>query len=172
MRRRSHFALLGVPVRLRPAAALSGVLAGMLAYVLARLLARGERPSPALGLLGTLTWYDTELAHVIGHIISARMAGAPMSYIRWGFMAMTGYTDHDVTPQQHIGRSLGGPIASGVAALVWWLAHRMLGDTLLGRAAQIAAIQNGLIALGSLLPIPIIDGGVILENLRKLKIEN
>lgn len=172
MRRKAHGVLLGVPVRLRPAAALAGALAGLLAYVLARLLARDERSAPALGLLGTLTWYDTELTYVVGHIISARMAGAPMSYIRWGFLAMTGYTDHDVTPQQHIGRSLGGPIASGAATLVWWLARRALGDTLLGRAAQIAAIQNGLIALGSLLPLSIFDGGVILENLHKLRIEN
>jgi hypothetical protein len=96
------------------------------------------------------------------------MVGAPMDYVRWGILATNGYANHDVSPQQHIGRSLGGPIASGLAALGYWLTWRALGNTLLGKLALVAFLQNGLIALGSLFPLPVIDGGVILANLRKM----
>src|SRR5690349_3099636 len=115
MRSGSHFALLGVPVRVRPIAALPGLLVGALTYALARLLAREEPTSPLLGLAGALSWYEVDLIHVAGHIISSQLAGAPMDYVSWGILAANGYHDHDVTPRQHIGRSLGGPIASALA---------------------------------------------------------
>jgi hypothetical protein len=171
MRRSSQVVWLDVPVRLRPPAALAGVLAGALAYAAARRRSP-EQPALALSLLGVLAWYELELIHVTGHIISARMANAPMDYISWSILAMTGYNKHDVTPEQHIGRAVGGPIASAAAALTYWLVWRLLGDTLLGRAAQHAFLLNGLTVLVSLLPSPIFDGGVILENVGKLRIEN
>jgi len=168
MRRNPHFLLLGVPVRLRPIAVVPGVLIGALIYALVRAFSDDKRTSLALGLASALTWYEADLIHVGGHILSSRMAGAPMDYVRWGIFAINGYANHDVSPQQHIGRSIGGPIASGIAALGYWLAWRALGDTLPGKLALIAFLQNGLTALGSLFPLPMIDGGVILANLRKL----
>jgi hypothetical protein len=167
MPRTPHFHILGVPTRLRPIAALPGLLLAALIYGLARRLAR-ESPAPLLALTGALAWYEADLIHVTGHIASSQLAGAPMDYVRWGFFATNGYTRHDVTPQQHIGRSLGGPIASGLAAIVYWLAWRALGRTLLGQFALIACIQNTVIALGSLAPLRIFDGGVIYANLPKL----
>ena len=91
-----------------------------------------------------------------------------MDDVRWGILAGTLYRDNDVTPRQHIGRAIGGPIASGLVALLWWLAWRALGKTLLGRVALVACLQNAFLALGSLLPLSWVDGGVIVANLRKL----
>jgi hypothetical protein len=167
MPRPPHFHILGVPTRLRPIAALPGLLMAALIYALARRMAR-EAPAPLLALAGALAWYEADLIHVAGHIVSSQLVDAPMDYVRWGFFATTGYTRHDVTPRQHIGRSLGGPIASGVAAVVYWLAWRALGRTLLGQLALIACIQNTITALGSLAPLPVIDGGVIYANLGKI----
>jgi hypothetical protein len=138
-----------------------------LIYIVARRLAR-DSPAPLLALASALAWYEADLIHVAGHITSSRLVDAPMEYVRWGFFAINGYTQHDVSPRQHIGRSLGGPIASGVAAIAYWLIWRALGRTLLGQIALIACIQNAVTALGSLAPLPIIDGGVIYANLRKL----
>ena len=166
MPRTPHFHILGVPTRLRPIAALPGPLIGVLTYALARRLAR-ESPAPLLALAGALAWYEADLIHVAGHIVSSRIVDAPMEYVRWGIFATNGYSKHDVSPRQHIGRSLGGPIASAMAAIVYWLTWRTLGRTLLGQIALIACIQNTVIALGSLAPLPIIDGGVIYANLRK-----
>ena len=167
MPRTPHFHILGVPTRLLPIAALPGLLTGALTYTLARRLAR-ESPAALLALAGALAWYEVDLIHVVGHIASSRLVDAPMDYVRWGFFASNGYTRHDVTPRQHIGRSLGGPIASGLAAVFYWLAWRALGRTLLGRIALIACIQNAVIALGSLAPISLVDGGVIYTNLRRI----
>ena len=166
MRHEPHFYILGVPTQLRPIAALPGPLIGALTYILMRRLAR-ESPAPLLALAGALAWYEAALIHVAGHIVSSQTVDAPMEYVRWGIFATNGYTKHDVTPRQHIGRSLGGPIASAVAAIVYWLAWRALGRTLLGKIALIGCIQNTVIALGSLAPLPIIDGGVIYANLGK-----
>src|SRR5262245_36253470 len=167
MPRTPHFHILGVPTRLLPIAALPGALMGALTYALVRKLARGS-PARLLALAGALAWYEADLIHVAGHIVSSQLADAPMDYVRWGIFATNGYTRHDVTPQQHIGRSLGGPIASALAAIFYWLAWRTLGGTLLGRMALIACIQNTITALGSLAPLPIIDGGVIYANIRNL----
>jgi len=154
-----------VPARLRPSAALPLPVIGALVYLLARKLR--EEQAPLLALAGVLSWYEADLIHVAGHIVSSRRAGAPMDEVRWGFLAANGYHDHDVSPQQHIGRSLGGPIASAAAALLYWLAWRALHRTLLGRVALIACVQNALVAIGSMAPLPVIDGGVIYANLRK-----
>jgi hypothetical protein len=160
-----HFHILGVPTRLRPIATLSGLLTGTLTYALARRLNR-ESPAALLALAGAVAWYDADLIHVAGHIVSSRLVDAPMDYVSWGFFATNGYKQHDVTPQQHIGRSLGGPIASGLAAVIYWVAWRALGRTLLGRIALVACIVNTVVALGSLAPISLVDGGVIYTNLR------
>jgi hypothetical protein len=157
--------ILGVPVRFHAAAALSGPLIAALVYLLSR---RKVPNAPALAVAGALSWYEADLIHVAGHIVSSQMVDAPMDYVRWGFLAANGYRVHDVTPRQHIGRSLGGPIASGIAAIVYWLAWQALGSTLLGRAMLVASLQNGLVALGSLAPLPIVDGGVIYANLRSM----
>ena len=162
-----HFYILGVPARLLPLAALPGPLLGALTYALARRLAR-EAPAPLLALAGALSWYEADLIHVAGHIVSSQLAGAPMDYVNWGIFAINGYRKHDVSPRQHLGRSLGGPLASALAALLYWLAWRALGRSLLGRIALIACIQNAVTAIGSMAPLPIIDGGVIYANLRKL----
>ncbi len=83
-----------------------------------------QRDSIIIGLAAILLWYQTDIVHVIGHIISARLSKAPMDYVKWGIMPLTGYHDHDVTPEQHIGRSVGGPIASALAVVgyqILWL---------------------------------------------------
>jgi len=151
---------------MRPEALLSDLLAGALAYLSARTLPDDQRMP--LVLASIALWPTSELIHTAGHIISARQAGAPMDEVRWSILAGTLYRDNDVTPRQHIGRAIGGPIASGVVALLWWLAWRSLGKTLLGRVALAACLQNAFLALGSLLPLPWVDGGVIVANIRKL----
>src|SRR5689334_20305819 len=163
---RSQLALLGVPVRMRPEATLSSLLVGALTYLLTRTPPQNQRLP--LVLASVALWPTSELIHTAGHIISARQAGAPMDQVRWGILAGTLYRDNDVTPRQHIGRAIGGPVASGLVSLLWWLAWRVLGKTLLGHVALAACLQNAFLALGSLLPLPWVDGGMIAANLRKL----
>jgi hypothetical protein len=156
--------VLGLKTDVRPSAALAGLAMGALAYAL---LPGG--PRRLLGsALGVALWYEAELNHTLGHVVSARLAGAPIDRLRWGLMLATLYDNNDVTPRQHIGRAMGGPLASALAMLCWWLLWRLSSDRPVGRLALIALAFNTLLTLVSWLPLPWVDGGVILRNIRKL----
>lgn len=157
--------LFGVTVEVRPAALVPGPIVAALTYAL---LPRKSK-SVATALASGLLWYEADLIHVVSHVVSARMADAPMDRVRWGVMPATLYDNNAVSPQQHIGRSLGGPIGSAMAMLICWVLWRALQGTPAGRLALIALIHNTIIALGSWLPIPFVDGGVIWKNIGKLE---
>ncbi len=91
-----------------------------------------------------------------------------MDRIDWGVLPQTLYDDNDVTPQQHIGRAIGGPLASALSMLIWWSIWRVLQGKPIARVALIAMIHNMIITLGSWLPLPLVDGGVIYKNIRRL----
>ncbi len=155
---------MGMKIDVRPSAALPGLAIAALTYAL---LPGGPRRLLA-SALGASLWYEAELNHVLGHALSSRLAGAPMDQLRWGLLARTLYDNNDVTPRQHIGRAMGGPLGSALAMLCWWVAWRLSADRPVGRLALIALACNTLLTLGSWLPLPWVDGGVILRNIRKL----
>jgi hypothetical protein len=167
--RKPAFSWLGVPVILRPSAVVPPLLIAGLAFAVARRRGYGVRAALAIAAANMALWAETDLVHTSGHILSARRAGAPMDYVSWGIISSTRYDDNDVAPAQHIGRAVGGPIASGLAALAYWLLWRALRGTPLGPLLASGAIQNALIGGGSLAPLPMVDGGVILENVLKLR---
>jgi hypothetical protein len=150
MSRKPLFALLGVPVIPRPDLLLPAPLSGALAYAVARRGAYGRGSALVVGVAAALLWYKAELIHVAGHILSSRACDAPMDFVSFGILAGNGYYKHDVTPQQHVGRSIGGPIASGVAAIIYWLLWRARKGRLPGAIAAAGCIQNALLAAGSL----------------------
>lgn len=154
----------GVKIDVRPTAVLPGLVTAALTYAL---LPSG--PRRLLGALaGASLWYEAELNHVLGHLVSARQAGAPMDRMRWGLLVSTLYDDNDVTPRQHIGRAVGGPLGSALAMLCWWVLWRLSSGKPVRRLALIALAFNMCLTLGSWVPLPWVDGGVILRNIRKL----
>lgn len=160
---RPHLTLLGVPVTLRPTALVAGVLSTLaVAFV-----TRGRRVglSAAAGAL----WYTADCVHVAGHIVSSRAAGAPMDAVDFGIFPKSVYSDHDVSPQQHIGRASGGVLASLIATLVLTALARTVTNPPARRLLTICAAQHGLLLGLSLLPLQIVDGGVIYTNLPKLR---
>jgi hypothetical protein len=159
---RGHFSLLGVPVTLRPTALGAGLLSALIVALLLR--ERRVALSAAAGVL----WYSADCAHVVGHIISSQAVGAPLDAVDFGVFPKSVYDNHDVTPQQHIGRSIGGVGASLIAALALTLLARRVANPLLRRLLTISAAQHGALGLLSLLPVRFVDGGVIYANLRKL----
>jgi hypothetical protein len=151
---------LGVPVRLRPIAA----VAGLLNLVLIGLITRDAK----LALAAAGLWYTADAAHVAGHIASSHLAGAPLDAVDFGLYPMSVYHDHDVTPQQHIGRASGGVGTSLVLAILLALVVRLLGEGQGHRLARVAAAQHAFLAAASLLPIRMVDGGIIYTNLLKI----
>ncbi|MGD2077160.1 MAG: hypothetical protein PVH18_02180 [Chloroflexota bacterium] len=127
-----------------------------------------ERSWPArlaVGALSAFIWVSADFGHALAHTVSARAAGAPMDEVRISQgMPRTIYYDDDVPPRTHIIRSLGGPIFNALALLIS-VALRMLGPAgSLGRElAEDAVMGHGFLLAGSLAPLPIVDGGVILK---------
>lgn len=156
--------LFGVKVEVRPSVVVPGVMAAATTYA----LLPNDRQRVQMALASALLWYEADLIHVVSHMISARWAGAPMDRVRLQMMPVTLYDNNDVSPQQHIGRSLGGPIGSAIAMLSWWMIWRVRQGKPGGRLALIGLIANTIIALGSWLPLPFVDGGVILKNIGRL----
>jgi hypothetical protein len=130
---------------------------------------RGPRLLPPVRWLQAAIWLwmyrSMYTLHSIGHIMSARLSGAPMDAVswRWGTQVNV-YKDSNVTPDQHIGRAAGGPVITALttleAYLVWrtvrripglrWLARWWLAFNAIGLAVALA-------------PTPTFDGGALLK---------
>jgi hypothetical protein len=119
----------------------------------------------AIGLLAMLFASFADIGHAMAHTISARLAGAPMDEILLSSgMPRTLYENNAVPPQTHILRSLGGPIFSltgFMLSLLWWRIspHGSLSHDL----AEASLAGHSFILLGSLAPLPMVDGGIILK---------
>jgi hypothetical protein len=157
--------LLGIGIELRPSSLLPGAALAALIYTL---LPEDDQRRGATALAGGAFWYEAGVNHVAGHLISSHLAGVPMDRLRWGVFPSTLYDNNDITPQQHIGRAIGGPLGSALSMLCWWLIWRALRGRPGERLALIATLHNTFLALASFLPLPWVDGGVILKNIRRL----
>jgi hypothetical protein len=158
--------LAGLPIILRPTALLAGIVS---ALVIGRLT---NEQQLALGAAAGVLWYTADATHVVGHVISSQAIGAPMKGIDFGIYPMSVYTDHDVSPQQHIGRAIGGISASLIACLLLSIVWQRTTQPTLRKILLIAAAQHGILFLLSLLPTKLVDGGVIYHNLAKLRQSN
>ncbi len=118
-----------------------------------------------LGMLALPVALFAEIGHAMAHTISARAAGAPMDEILLSAgMARTLYLNNDVPPHTHIQRSLGGPIFSLVGfllSLLWWRTapYGSINHDL----AEVSLFGHSVILFGSVTPLPMIDGGIMLK---------
>ena len=129
------------------------------------------KPEHALigGFLATLLHWLGELWHHLGHAQAAKQTGYPMSGVcAVGPLAASLYPPGEPTlpGSLHIKRALGGPIASGMLALVMMgltVAARPLGGVPL-MAASLSFFENLFIfSLGAFLPLGFTDGSTILH---------
>lgn len=118
-----------------------------------------------VGLLAMPFALFADLGHALAHSVSARAAGAPMDrFLLSSGMPRTLYDNNDIPPRAHILRSLGGPIfslAGFVLSLAW---RRLTPKGSLGRDLADASLAgHSFILLGGVVPLPFVDGGVILK---------
>lgn len=106
-----------------------------------------------------------DLGHAMAHSVSARLAGAPMDEILLSAdMPRTLYENNDVPPKTHIQRSLGGPIFNLISFFLSLLWRRLSRRGTLSRdLADVSLFGHGFILLGSIVPLPMVDGGIILK---------
>ena len=157
----------GVPVVVKPAFwPIPILLFGVLSWVAGRRRPHLSWPQRlGVGLLAMPVAVVADVGHALAHTVSARMAGAPMDEVLlYAGMPRTLYRNNAVPPQTHIGRALGGPVFSLTAALLsllWWRRSRR-GSTS-HELAEASLAAHSFILLGSLTPLPVVDGGVILK---------
>lgn len=110
----------------------------------------------------------SEWCHNLAHAAAAKRTSHPVNAIRitWGMPLLVYYDieDLNVTPRQHIIRSLGGPAIN----MVFWAIAAFLRfftrQKSIARHITNAAINmNAFLVLGGMLPIPYIDGGAVLK---------
>lgn len=157
----------GVPVVAKPDFwAIPILLTGFLTWAAGRRIPSLSWPQRVgVGLLAMPVTLFADVGHAMAHTISARLAGAPMDeiYLSSG-MPRTLYLDNSVPPDIHIQRSLGGPIFSllcSALSLLWWRFSRR--GSLSNEFARASLFGHSFILIGCLLPLPFMDGGVILK---------
>jgi hypothetical protein len=163
----SKLQVLGTSIRVEPAVLLNiaGLWGGISWLGARRHPERGVGPTALIGLGKMTMLLIADFGHSVAHIVSARFAEAPMDevYVSAG-MPRTLYDNNDVAPRAHIIRSLGGPIFSALGLLVSRaVVASTPKDTLTSELAAWSVIGHSVILIGSALPLPIVDAGVILK---------
>lgn len=161
------FHLAGTPVQADASVPLNAIGVFSLCWILVvgRYPTRGFGVRIMLATLWTLLFWIVFGLHSIGHIISARAAGAPMdalviNAVHW----ITLYANDNVTPRMHIGRAAGGPLANLAGGLLGWLLRPLLPAGPFGRdLVEVFALFNAGLVAASLLPTPSFDGGSLLK---------
>lgn len=110
----------------------------------------------------------SEWAHNLAHAAAAQSTGKNMDALRvaWGMPLVIYYQvdDPQVTPDEHIRRALGGPV---INALLLALGLFLRAGTAPGsggrEAANTAVLANAFLVGAGMLPMPFLDGGVILK---------
>ena len=160
--RRRFFRFLGVEVMTTPYAWYSVPFF----CILGILIAFGQHPETigattvAAGVEYGLLLYFTNVVHSLGHILAAKLVGAPMEVLLLtGTRDVKLYRKADPEPSRwmYIGRSLGGPLNNvliGYIALGFW--HATSFAWLLS-----LCVFNFAIAAWTLCPVPSMDGWVI-----------
>ncbi len=125
-------------------------------------LASGLLSGVAFGALISVSSF----CHGLGHAISSRMVGAPMtSMILTATVGITRFEDSQEQPSRiHIGRSLGGPALNLTLGLAAIPASRFVG---MEPFIIFFAVVNVLFGVFTLLPISSLDGSVIWRSFRE-----
>jgi hypothetical protein len=159
--------VLSTPVEIQPLVLLNVAgLWAMLAYLAGR---RGSaRPlcwRIWTGFLGMLALMTADLGHAAAHILSARWADAPMDMIQVSAgMPRTIYYQDDVSPRAHRLRAIGGPLFNVVGLLLSLLQRAASApDSIWRTLADWSCLAHGFLLGGSLMPLPMVDGGSILK---------
>jgi hypothetical protein len=161
------FTVWETPVRVHPGvmANLAG-LWGMLAWWAGR--RQPERPwllRLGIGFLETAVLLFADVGHAMAHIVSARVAGAPMDEIVVSSgMPRTLYHDNNVPPRVHRLRALGGPVFSALGLLTSVLLRALTPQgSAMREISDASCLGHGFILLGSLVPLPFVDGGSLVK---------
>ena len=126
---------------------------------------RGLWQGLLIGFVSTMLLSLSDFGHPLGHIFSARYAGAPMDEISIsGDMPRTLYRNNDVAANVHRMRALGGPIFNVICLLLSMAIFQVAsGHSIVREWMGWSSVGQAFILTMSLLPLPMVDGGTILK---------
>ena len=102
--------------------------------------------------------------HTIGHLLFGHWVGYPMQgNLLTATLPVNLYDGHRYPSRIHVIRSLGGPAMNLLVALVAIGLNRLAG---VNQFLTFLAGVNLLFVLAALMPIPTMDGGVLVRELR------
>jgi Zn-dependent protease len=165
--RRSLLKVLGVPWVATSRAWMSPIVFAAAGILLAWMMPPGGPPIGMKLLVGVgygALIYLAEIVHTIGHTVSGRAVGAPMTA---NILTATLHSNEyaadrtAVARHVHIGRAIGGPLANLVVGLLAAAALAQVASPWIRFFSQV----NLLVGAAALLPIPTIDGSVIWREL-------
>ncbi len=160
------FTLLGLPWT-RTAQTIPFVLTRLaLGLIAAWLLLPLEAPVMRViwGLIYGVLIIGIQVIHTVGHILSSKRVSPPMREVRSLMIGFATLYPREAAPlpgSVHLTRSLGGPIINVLVGIAALILSAILGGHVLG----FFGAANILLALAALLPLPMIDGGVIWREL-------
>jgi hypothetical protein len=167
---RKLFTFMGVDYLATPRSFLNLPLMALLGIVIAFLFAPVDEllEQVLIGIGYGLLIIVVVQFHDLGHIIGARMVGAPMkSLLMTATVNLTIYEDDSERPSRvHLGRALGGPVFNLLLGLIVIVIYRSGADN---HFILFFGIVNLALVAITLLPIPSVDGSVILRELRNRK---
>lgn len=142
-------ALTFLPGRLPPGSAFAARAADALTFAVAGLLAN--------------------VLHALGHVLSGSLAGSPMDELLFTATRDANIYRGDqsgVRGRIHVARALGGPLANLGAAAALVVLGLVVGGAWQPYLARGAGV-NLAFGLGSLLPLPSLDGQILWRELRR-----
>lgn len=121
-----------------------------------------------VGIVYGLLIMVSSFCHGLGHILSSRFVNAPMkALITTATVYVTHYENVEEYPSRvHVGRSLGGPLLNLVLGLVTMAVYVFVVKN---HFLLLFGVVNLVFAVFTLLPIPSVDGDIILRELRDWK---
>jgi len=139
--------------------------------ILVTLLGRSPRSTGSRILAGVgygLLLIIMNVIHTVGHILSGNRVGAPMkANLVTATYHVNLYPDDppSLPPRIHLGRALGGPLLNILAGLTALVVNTFIHVGWV----SFFGLANLVVAIWCLVPLPGLDGRVILKNLFRLR---
>jgi len=119
-----------------------------------------------IGIVYSLLLMLSSFCHGLGHILSSRFVGSPMTtLIATATVYTTFYDDHEnVSSRVHIGRAIGGPTLN---LLVGVIALAIYAFALQSHFVLFFGIVNLIFVAITMSPLPSLDGAILWRELRQ-----
>lgn len=118
-----------------------------------------------LGILTTLLFFASLVAHELSHSYVARKAGIPIAGITlFIFGGVARMKQEPATPLDEFKMAIAGPLFSIAAAVTFWIISATIAPGMIGEVFRYVAAANAVVAVFNLIPGFPLDGGRVFRS--------